>query len=269
MTGRRANEMERLLAVMRALRDPNGGCPWDLEQDFASIAKYTVEEAYEVADAIARNDPAAIKDELGDLLLQVAFHAQIAADKGLFVFADVVEAICAKMIRRHPHVFGTSSDASHGGRTASWEADKARERAAKGQASAMDGVTAALPALTRADKLAKRAATVGFDWDEPEHVWNKLDEELSETREAISSGRHDRIEDELGDVLFVVCNLARKYGVDPETALRRTNAKFERRFRAVEDAAARDGHALANVDLPRMEAYWTAVKKAEKAAQKG
>jgi nucleoside triphosphate diphosphatase len=260
--------MERLLAVMRALRDPNGGCPWDLEQDFASIAKYTVEEAYEVADAIARDDPDAIKDELGDLLLQVAFHSQIAADKGLFVFADVVEAICAKMIRRHPHVFGGSTDASHAGRAAAWEADKARERAGRGQASAMDGVTAALPALTRADKLAKRAASVGFDWNDPARVWDKLDEELAETREAVASGLHDRIEDELGDVLFVVCNLARHYGVDPETALRRTNAKFERRFRAVEDAASRDGHGLGDVDLPRMEAYWTAVKKAEKESKK-
>jgi ATP diphosphatase len=257
--------MDRLLAVMRALRDPASGCPWDLEQDFESISKYTVEEAYEVADAIARNDPDAIKDELGDLLLQVAFHAQIAADKGLFAFADVVEAICEKMIRRHPHVFGTSTERGHGGRMANWEADKARERAAKGQASAMDGVTAALPALTRADKLAKRAAGVGFDWNDPERVWEKLQEELDETREAVASGVHDRIEDELGDVLFVVCNLARHYGVDPETALRRTNAKFERRFRAVEAAAARDGHGLADVTLSRMEEYWTAVKKAEKA----
>lgn len=147
---------------------------------------------------------------------------------------------------------------------ANWEADKARERAAKGQASAMDGVTAALPALTRADKLAKRAAGVGFDWNDPERVWDKLQEELDETREAVASGVHDRIEDELGDVLFVVCNLARHYGVDPETALRRTNAKFERRFRAVEAAAARDGHGLADVTLSRMEEYWTAVKKAEK-----
>lgn len=259
-----ANGMERLLGVMRALRDPVGGCPWDLEQDFASISKYTLEEAYEVADAIARNDARAIKDELGDLLLQVAFHSQIAADQGLFTFADVVEAICSKMIRRHPHVFGASQDLSDAGRAASWEGDKARERAAQGQTSALDGVTAALPALVRADKLAKRAATVGFDWDDPEHVWNKLSEELGETREAIASGAHERIEDELGDVLFVVCNLARKYGVDPESALRRTNAKFERRFRAVEAAAAQHGHRLSDIALHQMEDYWTAVKKMEK-----
>lgn len=263
-----ANSVERLLAVMRALRDPVSGCAWDLEQDFASIAKYTLEEAHEVADAIARNDPDAIKDELGDLLLQVVFHAQIAADKGLFVFADVVEAICSKMIRRHPHVFGTSIDSSQSGRAASWEADKARERREKGQSSAMDGVTAALPALTRADKLAKRAAGVGFDWNDPDRVWDKLSEELDETREAVASGSHDRIEDELGDVLFVVCNLARHYGVDPESALRRTNAKFERRFRAVEASAARDGFTLSGVPLETMEAYWTAVKKAEKPAEK-
>jgi ATP diphosphatase len=258
--------MDRLLAVMRALRDPASGCPWDLEQDFASISKYTVEEAYEVADAIARDDAGAIKDELGDLLLQVAFHSQIATDKGLFVFSDVVDAICEKMIRRHPHVFGVSIDTSDGGRVATWEADKARERAARGQASAMDGVTAALPALTRADKLAKRAAGTGFDWNDPERVWDKLHEELAETREAIATGSTDRIEDELGDVLFVVCNLARHYGVDPESALRRTNAKFERRFRAIEAMAARDGATLGDVDLDRMESYWTAVKKTEKGA---
>jgi ATP diphosphatase len=260
--------MERLLAVMRALRDPASGCPWDLEQDFASISKYTIEEAYEVADATSRNDPLAIKDELGDLLLQVAFHAQIAADQGLFVFSDVVEAICEKMIRRHPHVFGTSLDRSEVGRTASWDADKAREREALGMTSALDGLTGALPALTRADKLARRAASVGFDWNDPSRVWDKLDEELTETREAVSAGSKDRIEDELGDVLFVVCNLARHYGIDPESALRRTNAKFERRFRAIEAMAARDGQPLADVPLDRMESYWTAVKKAERAVPK-
>lgn len=264
MARARANEMERLLAVMRALRDPAGGCPWDLEQDFRSIAKYTIEEAYEVADAIARDDPDAIKDELGDLLLQVAFHAQIAADRGLFTFTDVVDAICDKMIRRHPHVFGVSADTSDAGRTASWEADKARERAARGQSSAMDAVTTALPALSRADKLAKRAAGVGFDWGDPERVWDKLAEEIGETREAVATGSHDRIEDEIGDMLFVVCNLARKYGVDPESALRRTNAKFERRFRGIEAAAAQDGFRLNDIDLDTMEAYWTAVKKEEK-----
>lgn len=268
MARSRANEMDRLLAVMRALRDPNGGCPWDLEQTFASISKYTIEEAYEVADAISRNDPAAIKDELGDLLLQVAFHSQIAADAGLFTFSDVVEAICSKMIRRHPHVFGTSTDGSYGGRSAVWEGEKARERAARAESSAMDGVPAPLPALTRADKLAKRAAGVGFDWNDAARVWDKLDEELQETREAVASESRDRIEDELGDVLFVVCNLARHYGVDPESALRRTNAKFERRFRAVEALAAQDGHPLRDVELPMMEAYWTAVKKTEKETQK-
>jgi ATP diphosphatase len=265
MARAQANDMERLLAVMRALRNPVGGCPWDLEQDFQSIARYTIEEAYEVADAIARNEPDAIKDELGDLLLQVAFHSQIASDKGLFCFADVVEAICSKMIRRHPHVFGASQDSSHGGRTTAWESDKAAERAQRGETSALDGITGALPALMRADKLARRAATVGFDWDDPEHVWDKLHEEIAETREAISTGSTERIEDELGDILFVVCNLARMYDVDPESALGRTNAKFERRFRAVETAAAQDGRKLTDIDLSTMEAYWTAVKKLEKA----
>jgi MazG family protein len=251
---------------MRALRDPAHGCPWDVEQTFQSIAPYTLEEAYEVCDAIARGSAAELKDELGDLLLQVVFHAQIANDQGLFGFRDVVSAISQKMIRRHPHVFGAQADASGAARANAWEADKAQERAAKGASSELDGVAAALPALTRADKLARRAASTGFDWDDAGRVWGKVDEELGELKEAIATGDPDKIEDEMGDVLFVIANLARHLKTDPEAALRRTNAKFERRFRGVEAKLAAQGRKIRDATLAEMEALWVVVKQEERRA---
>ncbi|WP_340119027.1 nucleoside triphosphate pyrophosphohydrolase [Pelagibius sp. 7325] len=271
-TSPRSRNIDRLLAVMARLRDPAGGCPWDLEQSFATIAPYTIEEAYEVADAIEQNDMAALKDELGDLLLQVVFHARMAEEAGHFAFDDVAAAIGDKMVSRHPHVFADQHAATPDDVKVTWESRKEAERAAKarrnggGEAlSALDGVTAALPALLRAEKLQKRAARVGFDWPEVEQVFAKLDEELGEIRaEIVADGGHDRLEDEVGDLLFVVANLARHLKVDPETALRRANAKFERRFRAMEAALAAVGEQAGDQSLEDLEELWQAAKRAER-----
>ncbi len=266
-----ASEAFRELArIMARLRDPVSGCPWDLVQDFATIAPYTIEEAYEVADAIERADMGELRDELGDLLFQVLFHSRMAEEKGAFALADVVTAINDKMIRRHPHVFGGEGDGrSADEQTVAWEAVKAAERAAKtgsGTApSALDGVARALPALLRAEKLQKRAARTGFDWTETPPIFDKLEEEIAEVKEAVASGDADAIEDEIGDLLFVVANLARRLSVDPEQALRRANAKFERRFRAMEQASMADQVEFASLTLDEQEAYWQRVKQAERA----
>jgi ATP diphosphatase len=258
-----------LLRIMAKLRDPDGGCPWDVEQDFASIAPYTIEEAYEVADAIEQSDMESLKGELGDLLLQVVFHAQMASEAGHFEYADVVNAVSEKMVVRHPHVFGDVSIEDADAQTKAWEDQKAAERAAKAEASGrvasvLDDVARGLPALMRAEKLQKRAARVGFDWPTVEPVFDKVREELDEVSVEIDRGSDPaRLEDELGDVLFTCVNLARKLGTDPETALRRTNAKFERRFRDVETFAAKDGKSLNDLDIEALEALWERAKEAE------
>ena len=252
--------MERLLTIMRQLRDPETGCPWDVEQSFETIAPYTIEEAYEVADAIRRGDAEDLCDELGDLLLQVVFHAQMADEQGWFGFADVEAAISDKMERRHPHVFGDADVESAEAQTVAWEAQKAEERKARGQHSLMDGVAAGLPEWMRARKLQKRAAEAGFDWPEAAPVLDKLDEEAEEVREAMEAGDLAHIEEEVGDLLFVAVNLARQLKVDPGKALRGANAKFERRFRAMEERAG-GAEALAALDLDEQEALWQAVKR--------
>lgn len=250
---------------MARLRDPEDGCPWDVEQDFASIAPYTIEEAYEVADAIARGSMAELRDELGDLLLQVVYHSQMARERGAFSLEDVAEAICAKMIRRHPHVFDHGPDGRDAqGQTAAWEAIKAAERAGKtARASVLDDIALALPGLTRALKLQRRAARVGFDWPDTDAVLDKIVEEARELADE-RGGDPDRIEDEFGDLLFVIVNLGRHLGVDAEAALRRTNAKFERRFRAVEQRLAQEGKTPSDSDLAEMDALWEAVKREER-----
>jgi ATP diphosphatase len=258
--------LDRLLAVMARLRDPEGGCPWDLEQNFATIAPYTIEEAYEVADAIERGDLHGLCDELGDLLLQVVFHARMAEEQQAFAFDDVAAAIADKMERRHPHVFG---DADSAGLRTSWETQKVHERARKAaeagrKASVLDDVPRALPALVRAGKLQKRAAREGFDWASLAPVLAKVDEELGELRAEIAGDApRRRLEDELGDVLFACVNLARHLGIDAETALRGTNAKFESRFRAIERALADRGLEPGDVDLDELESLWLAAKHAE------
>ena len=258
--------MPRLLAIMRRLRDPDTGCPWDLEQDFDTIAPYTIEEAYEVADAIARRDWDGLRGELGDLLLQAVYHGQMAAEAGHFDFDDVVRGVADKMVARHPHVFGDQSrDKTAAQQTADWEAIKAAERAGRAQAGVLDDVALALPALMRAEKLQKRAARVGFDWPDVSHVLDKLAEESAELVAARDSADPAAIADEFGDLLFVVVNLGRHLGVDPEAALRGTNAKFTRRFRAIEAALAAAGRTPADATLDEMDAIWTAVKRAEKA----
>ena len=256
----------RLLDVMRRLRDPLRGCPWDLEQTFVSIAPYTVEEAYEVADAIARGDMGDLREELGDLLLQVVYHAQMAREAGSFDFADVAGAIADKMIRRHPHVFGEAQVATADEQTQAWEALKARERAAKagGPASVLDGVAVSLPALTRALKLSRRAARVGFVWPSIEGVLDKLQEEIAELRAELAAGDRDKAREELGDVLFVCANIARDLDVDPEEALRGANAKFVRRFTFIEAALREKGRSPAESDLAEMEALWVEAKVAER-----
>ncbi len=260
--------MARLRAIMARLRDPERGCPWDIAQDFASIAPYTIEEAYEVADAIARGDMGDLADELGDLLLQVVYHAQMAEERGAFGFDDVAGAICDKMIRRHPHVFGTErDDRSAAQQTAAWEAIKAQERGAKAQAiSALDGVATGLPGLTRALKLQNRAARVGFDWPDAGGVVDKIAEEARElAAETANPARDaDRVEDEYADLMFTLVNLGRWLGVDPEAAMRRVNAKFERRFRSVEAALAAEGRTPAQATLAQMEALWNAAKHGER-----
>lgn len=263
-------DIARLLAIMARLRDPVGGCPWDLEQDFSTIAPYTVEEAYEVADAIDRHDLPALKDELGDLLLQVVFHAQMAKEQGAFAFCDVVDAICDKMVRRHPHVFGDASFADAEAQTVNWEAIKAAERKAAGEedSSALAGVSRGLPEWQRAVKLQSRAARVGFDWPDTAPVIDKLHEEIDEVRvelaAAPSPGRDARLEDEIGDLLFVAANLARHAKVDVGGALRRANLKFERRFRAMEAIAASEGTTMSALSLEQQEALWARVKTEER-----
>ncbi|HWW57441.1 MAG TPA: nucleoside triphosphate pyrophosphohydrolase [Sphingopyxis sp.] len=247
--------IDRLLAIMRQLRNPDGGCEWDLAQDFSTIAPYTIEEAYEVADAIAGGDPAAICDELGDLLLQVVFHSQIATDDGLFGFDDVANAISDKMERRHPHIFG---DGKTDDVRQQWEAIKATERAADGPTSALSGVALSLPSLLRAQKLQARAARVGFDWPDTDGPLDKIAEELAEV--AAASSDADRHE-EVGDLLFAVVNYARKLGVDAESALRDANGKFARRFAGMEDRA---GGSLSGLSLDAQEAHWQAVKASER-----
>lgn len=263
-----ADAMERLIAVMRRLRNPDGGCPWDLEQNFATIAPYTIEEAYEVADAIERQDMAALKDELGDLLLQVVFHAQMAREAGSFDFTAVATAVADKMIRRHPHVFGDAKVASAEAQTVAWEDHKESERRTKASAegraaSVLDGVAAGLPALMRAVKLQRRAARVGFDWPQAADVFIKIDEELVEIKEEMKNGDEQRVHEEIGDLLFAVVNLARHLEADPEAALRHANAKFERRFRQIEAHLARSGRAAAEANLAELEALWQHVKTTE------
>jgi len=260
--------MQRLLAIMARLRDPKTGCPWDVEQSFPTIAPYTIEEAYEVADAIDRGDMADLKDELGDLMFQVVFHSQMASEQGDFAFEDVVDAISDKMIRRHPHVFGDADERDAAEQTQAWEAQKAVERAAKGRqdASVLADLPVALPALKRAGKLTKRAARVGFDWPGVAQVFDKLDEELGELKEAMAEGDPTHIAEEMGDLLFVLANLARKLDVEPETALRDANAKFERRFRYIEQNIEKTGVTLEEASLDQMETLWLDAKAVERAA---
>ncbi len=263
--GRTARAAEALVALMARLRDPAEGCPWDRAQTFETIAPYTIEEAYEVADAIDRGALPELKEELGDLLFQVAFHARLAQEQGAFDFADVAAGLVAKMRARHPHVFAEAEARTAGQQSLAWEALKAEERAAKRpQAGVLDGVARALPALARAEKLTKRAARIGFDWPQPDLVLEKLAEELSELAAARAAGDAQAIQEEMGDVLFAAANLARKLDLDPEDTLRRANAKFERRFRAVETLLAERGLAGAQ-DLDVLEGLWREVKRAERA----
>lgn len=255
--------LERLRTIMARLRDPVTGCPWDVEQTFATIAPYTIEEAYEVADAIERQAWDELKGELGDLLFQSVFHAQMAKEAGLFDLDDVAGAIADKMIARHPHVFGEESNAkSAEQQVADWESVKAAERAAKARGGVLDDVAMGLPALMRAEKLQKRAARVGFDWPEIGHVIDKIAEEARELAEARETLPQDKIEEEMGDLLFVMANLARHLKVDPETALRRANAKFTRRFAHIEAELAKRGKRPEDSDLAEMDALWDAAKAA-------
>ncbi len=262
--------IDRLLVLMERLRDPRDGCPWDLEQTFATIAQHTIEEAYEVADAIQRDDLQNLKGELGDLLFQVVFHARMAEEQKAFDFNDVVVGLVAKMIHRHPHVFGGAERADAPAQTMAWEAQKAAEREAEARAagrlpSALDGVAAGLPALTRAVKLQNRAARVGFDWPGIWPVFDKLHEEIGELRHEIGQPHdRDRLADELGDVMFVMANVARHLKLDPETVLRRANAKFERRFKVVEALLREKGKFPAESDLAEMDAMWDQAKAAER-----
>jgi nucleoside triphosphate diphosphatase len=255
--------LDRLLAIMARLRDPECGCPWDREQDFRTIAPYTIEEAYEVADAAARDDMAALKDELGDLLFQVVFHARMAEEAGLFGFDDVAAAIADKMVRRHPHVFGTATIASVLAQNAAWEEHKAAERRARAQQagaeeSVLDGVALALPALLRAAKIQQRAAGIGFDWPDAHAVFDKIAEEIGELKiELNRDADRASLENEMGDILFAAANLARKLDIDPEAALRRATGKFERRFRRVEALAV---ERATGSDLEALDALWREVK---------
>ena len=262
--------IDRLLDVMTKLRDPETGCPWDVAQNFSTIAPYTIEEAYEVAEAIAEEDWPALKDELGDLLFQVVFYAQMAREAGLFDFEAIAQGVAEKMLRRHPHVFADGSVEDAEAQTHAWEAQKAAERAAKAAAegraaSVLDGVTSALPALIRAAKLQARAARVGFDWPVTAAVIDKIDEELDELRAEFDDGAdRDRIRDEIGDLLFACVNLARHAGIDPESALRQGNAKFERRFRRIEAMLAEAGRTPDQSSLEEMDRLWDAVKAEER-----
>jgi nucleoside triphosphate diphosphatase len=280
------SNIQQLLDIMAKLRDPNGGCPWDVKQNFSSVAPYTIEEAYEVADAIDRNDMADLKDELGDLLLQVVFHARMAEEAGHFNFSDVVDGICDKMIRRHPHVYdahgcanaaggrmpGAAGDASvedADEQTRLWEIQKKREREAKlgvADDSALSGVSRGMPEWQRAVKLQKRAATVGFDWPDPNPVFDKLHEEIEEVRAEFVKGiGHAELEDEIGDVLFVCANLSRHAKVDFGAAMRRANQKFERRFRRMESLVKLQNAKLTDLDLQQQDALWDRAKQEEKA----
>ncbi|MEQ8449796.1 MAG: nucleoside triphosphate pyrophosphohydrolase [Nitratireductor sp.] len=273
---RPSKDISRLIEIMAALRTPDTGCPWDIEQDFSTIAPYTLEEAYEVADAIARDDLDDLREELGDLLLQVVFHARMAEEQALFSFGDVVEAITAKMIRRHPHVFGDADARAAGAAKGMWDAIKAEEKAERAERRAAQGLAAAeasrgylddvplgLPALTRALKLQQRAARVGFDWAEAGPVLDKIAEEIGELREAMERGDQARVKDEFGDVLFALVNLGRHVGADAESALRGTNDKFRRRFHHVERALAERGRSLDAASLEEMEGFWQEAKAAE------
>jgi ATP diphosphatase len=259
--------LDRLLAIMARLRDPERGCPWDRGQSFETIAPYTIEEAYEVADAIQRDDMAALKDELGDLLFQVVFHARIAEEQRAFTFDEVAAAIADKMVRRHPHVFGDAEIASAEAQSEAWEQHKAGERRDRARQigtvdSVVDGIALALPALMRAVKLQSRAARIGFDWPEARPVFEKLAEEIAELEAELDRGAdRRRLEDEMGDLLFAATNLARKLDIDPEAALRHANAKFERRFRRVETLAA---ERETGTDLDALEALWQQVKREER-----
>ncbi|TNE38414.1 MAG: nucleoside triphosphate pyrophosphohydrolase [Alphaproteobacteria bacterium] len=265
-----APAINQLLAIMAKLRDPDGGCPWDLEQSYETIAPHTIEEAYEVADAIQNGDMAELKDELGDLMFQVVFYAQMAKEEGHFDFDDVINAISEKMIRRHPHVFGSADIATAEAQTVAWEETKARERAAKsggktGPASALDGVAKSLPALTRAVKLQKRAGRVGFDWPSIDEVFDKVDEELGELKAEIDIPANEaRIAEEYGDLLFVMANIGRHLDLDPETVLRQANAKFTRRFNAVEEKLRARGKEPKDSDLNEMDALWNEVRLQDK-----
>jgi nucleoside triphosphate diphosphatase len=254
-------ELRRLLDIMAALRAPVGGCPWDQQQNFSTIAPYTIEEAYEVADAIARRDFAALPDELGDLLFQVVYHARMAEEEGRFSFGDVAKAIADKMVRRHPHVFGDAAARDAAAQTVAWEAQKTAERAARAETGALAGVPAGLPALTRAAKLTARASRVGFDWPDAESVLEKLDEEVAELEAELSEANPARLADEVGDLLFVLANLARKLGLEPEACLRHANEKFVRRFGKMEQAAEDTGFSLAEMGLEQMEDIWQKIKR--------
>jgi len=259
--GTPAAAFARLTALMARLRAPVGGCPWDLEQSFDTIAPYTLEEAYEVADAIARRDMVGLREELGDLLFQVVFHSRLAEEQQEFAFADVARGLVDKMVRRHPHVFGGQALGAAAVQTTLWEEQKAREKAARGQTSALDDVPLSLPALARAAKLGRRASRVGFDWPDTTGVLDKIVEEVGELQAAVASGVANDTAAELGDVLFAVVNLARHLGVDPEAALRGTNQRFEQRFRGVERKLAADGLSVAEAGLERANAAWDEVKR--------
>lgn len=264
-----SRDISRLIEIMAALRNPDGGCPWDLEQDFASIRHYTIEEAYEVADAIEREDYADLREELGDLLLQPVYHAQMASEKGLFDIGDVVFAITEKLIRRHPHVFGEEAARNAGGAKAKWDEVKADERAKKAErkqvaSSILDDVPHALPALARAEKLSRRAASVQFDWPDWRQTLAKVREELDEVAAAAEAGNTAEIQEELGDLLFAAANLARKLGIEGESALRDANVKFDRRFRYVESRATQDGVPLAEAGLERLDGYWNEIRTKER-----
>lgn len=264
------NHLERLLGIMRRLRDPQEGCPWDREQTFATVAPFTIEEAYEVADAIERGDFDGLKDELGDLLFQVVFHARMAEEAGRFDFDQVASVICDKLVRRHPHVFGDAAVGTAAEQTRAWETHKARERGERAEAvgdsaGVLDGVPVSLPALSRAAKLQRRAARVGFDWQAVDDIFNKIEEELAELHEALRHGEDaEHITEELGDLLFAIVNVARYLERDPEAALRKANAKFERRFRHIEDGLARQGREFRDVTLKDMDALWDEAKTKER-----
>lgn len=260
-----ATQLTRLLQIMEDLRHPHTGCPWDRAQDFASIAPYTIEEAYEVADAIAARDFQALPDELGDLLFQVVYHARMAEEEGRFAFADVARAISDKMIRRHPHVFGEATARTAGMQEVAWEAQKKAERMTRAETGTLAGIPLALPALTRARKITARAGRVGFDWPDAPAVLEKLQEEIAELEAELPGADRERITDEFGDLLFVAANLGRKLDLDPEACLRQATAKFARRFAGVEAMLAAEGRAAVDASLEEMEVLWQAVKLTEKA----